>query len=200
MCATQSTRAIIDRDCESPSFQGGVWSVRRAELGDDAPGEVVGRNGSGVALLSMTTETQRDEVPDETFALASDAVRRRIWLLHMADRHLPFEQALEWARSAEAFITSSLNPEPIPSEAFEASSASHSTASGSQGHTPVREAVLQLIKGTPQGLSRREILERLQVKGDKARETSVSNALQALVKKHEVVRREHKYCVQDEAG
>ena len=43
------------------------------------------------------------------------------------------------------------------------------------------------------GLSRGEILEKMGLKGDKSGEMSVSNALTALTKANEVVRREGKY-------
>lgn len=45
-----------------------------------------------------------------------------------------------------------------------------------------RQEVLDLLKGSPDGLSRREILERLDVKGERREEQSVSNALSALKK------------------
>jgi hypothetical protein len=55
-----------------------------------------------------------------------------------------------------------------------------------------REALLQLINEGG-GLSRREILERMGLKGDKSGEMSVSNALTALTKSNQVARREGKY-------
>jgi hypothetical protein len=56
-----------------------------------------------------------------------------------------------------------------------------------------REALLQLIKDNPSGLARGEILERMGLKGDKAGEMSVSNALTALTKSNQVSRHEGKY-------
>jgi hypothetical protein len=56
-----------------------------------------------------------------------------------------------------------------------------------------REALLQLIKDNPGGLVRAEILERMGLKGDKAGEMSVSNALTALTKGNQVIRREGRY-------
>jgi hypothetical protein len=56
-----------------------------------------------------------------------------------------------------------------------------------------REAVLQLIKGNPNGLARGEILERMGLKGDKAGEGSISNSLTGLVKSNQVSRRDGKY-------
>jgi len=55
-----------------------------------------------------------------------------------------------------------------------------------------RDAVLQMIRNRD-GLSRGEILEKMGLKGDKAGEMSVSNALTALTKSHQVERRDGKY-------
>lgn len=51
-----------------------------------------------------------------------------------------------------------------------------------------REELLKLIRQNPSGLKRGEILERMGLKGDKAGEMSISNALTALVKNNQVVR------------
>ena len=59
-----------------------------------------------------------------------------------------------------------------------------------------REALLQLIRENPNGLRRGEILERMGLKGDKASEMSVSNALTALTKTNQVSRHEGRYFVQ----
>jgi Fe2+ or Zn2+ uptake regulation protein len=59
-----------------------------------------------------------------------------------------------------------------------------------------REALLQLIKDNPTGLARGEILERMGLKGDKAGEMSVSNALTALSKANQVSRKEGRYFVE----
>ena len=56
-----------------------------------------------------------------------------------------------------------------------------------------REALIQLIKEHPTGLSRGDILQRMGLKGDKAGEMSVSNALTALTKSNQVARRDKKY-------
>ncbi len=56
-----------------------------------------------------------------------------------------------------------------------------------------REALLTLIKENPGGLSRGEILQQMGLKGDKAAEMSVSNALTALTKTNQLSRREGKY-------
>src|SRR5690554_2879655 len=43
-----------------------------------------------------------------------------------------------------------------------------------------RQEILNIIKANPDGMTRADILERLNVKGDKSEEQSVSNALSAL--------------------
>jgi Fe2+ or Zn2+ uptake regulation protein len=58
-----------------------------------------------------------------------------------------------------------------------------------------REALLRVIGGEPNGLSRGEIFERMAIKGDKSAEKSVSNALTALTKSNQVSRREGKYVI-----
>jgi hypothetical protein len=55
-----------------------------------------------------------------------------------------------------------------------------------------REELLAVIRAGS-GMSRGEILERMQLKGDKAGEMSVSNALTALTKANEVRRENGKY-------
>jgi hypothetical protein len=56
-----------------------------------------------------------------------------------------------------------------------------------------REALLEVIRDNPSGLTRGEILERMGLKGDKAGEMSVSNALTALTKANQVGREGGKY-------
>ena len=60
----------------------------------------------------------------------------------------------------------------------------------------MRDNVLEPIKSERAGLSRGESLVRLQRKGGKAVETSVSNARTALLKREQIVRRERKYRVE----
>jgi hypothetical protein len=55
-----------------------------------------------------------------------------------------------------------------------------------------RDELLKLISGS-EGLSRGEILEKMGLKGNKAGEMSVSNALTALTKSKQVARRDRKY-------
>src|SRR3954452_18240283 len=59
-----------------------------------------------------------------------------------------------------------------------------------------REVLLQTIRDNPNGLKRGEILERMGLKGDKAGEMSVSNALTALTKANQVSRHEGRYVAQ----
>ena len=56
-----------------------------------------------------------------------------------------------------------------------------------------RNALLGIIKSNPGGLTRGEILEKMGLKGDKSGAMSVSNALTALSKASQVVRRDGKY-------
>jgi len=56
-----------------------------------------------------------------------------------------------------------------------------------------REALMQVIKDNPTGLTRWEILDRMGLKGDKPSEMSVSNALTAMTKAKQVTRRDGRY-------
>jgi hypothetical protein len=56
-----------------------------------------------------------------------------------------------------------------------------------------RDALMQVIKDNPSGLTRGEILERMGLKGNKSGEMSVSNALTALTKANQVTRRDGRY-------
>jgi hypothetical protein len=56
-----------------------------------------------------------------------------------------------------------------------------------------REQLIELIRQNPSGLARKDILERMGLKGDKAGEMSVSNALTALTKSNQVLRADGKY-------
>jgi hypothetical protein len=56
-----------------------------------------------------------------------------------------------------------------------------------------RDALMQVIKENPSGLTRGEILNRMGLKGDKTGEMSVSNALTALTKANQVIRRDGRY-------
>jgi hypothetical protein len=56
-----------------------------------------------------------------------------------------------------------------------------------------RDALMQVIKENPSGLTRGEILDRMGLKGDKSGEMSISNALTALTKANQVTRRDGRY-------
>jgi hypothetical protein len=56
-----------------------------------------------------------------------------------------------------------------------------------------REGLLALLRDNASGLSRREILEKMGLKGNKSGEMSVSNALTALAKAGQVHRQDGKY-------
>jgi hypothetical protein len=56
-----------------------------------------------------------------------------------------------------------------------------------------REQLLELIRQHPDGLARKDILEKMGLKGDKSGEMSVSNALTALTKTNQVSRHEGRY-------
>ena len=58
-----------------------------------------------------------------------------------------------------------------------------------------RDAVLEVIKESPNGLRRGEIFERMGLKGNKSAEKSVSNALTRLTKNNQVARREGRYVI-----
>ena len=56
-----------------------------------------------------------------------------------------------------------------------------------------REQLLDLIRQHPDGLARKDILDKMGLKGDKSGEMSVSNALTALTKTNQVARHEGRY-------
>jgi len=56
-----------------------------------------------------------------------------------------------------------------------------------------RDGIMAALADIPHGLSRGELLEKLGLKGNKSGEMSVSNALTALTKTNQVVRKDGKY-------
>lgn len=56
-----------------------------------------------------------------------------------------------------------------------------------------RDGILAALADIPHGLTRGELLEKLGLKGNKSGEMSVSNALTALTKANQVVRKDGKY-------
>ncbi len=89
-------------------------------------------------------------------------------------------------RAIDAYEAAKAGKAAAPARAARASRAPRAR-SGSR-----REQLLQVIKDGG-GLTRGEILEKMGLKGDKAGEMSVSNALTALTKSNQVVRRDGKY-------
>jgi alkylation response protein AidB-like acyl-CoA dehydrogenase len=56
-----------------------------------------------------------------------------------------------------------------------------------------RDGILAALADVPHGLTRGELLDKMGLKGNKSGEMSVSNALTALTKGNQVVRRDGKY-------
>jgi hypothetical protein len=112
-----------------------------------------------------------------------------------AEREQVFSQQEELERRLDA-----LNREFAAIEAYETAKTGKAARQASAGRQPRarrgsrREALLELIRQSD-GLSRGEILERMGLKGDKAGEMSVSNALTALTKNNQVRREGGKYRV-----
>ena len=110
-----------------------------------------------------------------------------------AEREQVFSQQEELERRLDA-----LNREFAAIEAYETAKTGKAVRQASAGRQPRarrgsrREALLELIRQSD-GLSRGEILERMGLKGDKAGEMSVSNALTALTKNNQVRREGGKY-------
>jgi hypothetical protein len=95
-----------------------------------------------------------------------------------------------------------LNREFEAIDAYEAAKTGKAARSARQARGPrapqarrgsKREALMEVIRANPGGLSRGEILEQMGLKGDKSGEMSVSNALTALTKSNQVSRRDGKY-------
>jgi hypothetical protein len=143
-------------------------------------------------------------VAEETFV---EFVAREKARLH-GEREAIFEQQQELETKLEA-----INREFAAIDAYEATKAGRtipipirgataraagtgaSTAAPRARRGSKREALLQLIRENAAGLTRGEILERMGLKGDKAGEMSVSNALTALTKGKQVMRAEGRYRV-----
>src|SRR3954462_8720884 len=110
-----------------------------------------------------------------------------------AEREQIFSQQKELQRKLDA-----VNREFAAIEAYETAKTGKAARQAPAGRQPRgrrgsrREALLELIR-QGDGLSRREILERMGLKGDKAGEMSVSNALTALSKSNQVRREGGKY-------
>lgn len=68
-------------------------------------------------------------------------------------------------------------------------------ATGGTRRTGIRNDVLDIIKKTPNGINRADILATMDAKGDKSAEQSVSNALSALKKQNAVTGKDGTYKV-----
>ena len=99
-------------------------------------------------------------------------------------------------QSIDARLTA-LNNEFAAIDAYEAAKTGRAIArvgaatprSGRTRNGSRRESILAVLRNAPQGMSRGELLDACGVKGDKAGEGSVSNALSALQKDGRVMRR-----------
>jgi hypothetical protein len=70
---------------------------------------------------------------------------------------------------------------------------SSAMSSGRAGRGQRRQQVLDAIKSSPDGATRGEVIEKLNVKGNKSLEQSISNALAALFKSKAVKRDDGRY-------
>jgi hypothetical protein len=110
-----------------------------------------------------------------------------------AEREQIFSQQEELTRKLDA-----VNREYAAIEAYETAKTGKNARQAPAGRQPRvrrgsrREGLLELIRES-NGLSRGDILERMSLKGDKAGEMSVSNALTALAKSNQVRREGGKY-------
>ena len=126
---------------------------------------------------------------DETFATFMQRERDR---LH-AEREAVFSQQHE----LEAKLAD-INRELSAIDAYEAAktgkaaraTTTRRVSTGRKGSK--REQLLEVIRAGG-GLARREILEKMGLKGNKTGEMSISNALTALTKANQVSRRDGKY-------
>jgi hypothetical protein len=132
-------------------------------------------------------------VADETFEKFMQRERARL----NGEREAIFTEQQELENKLAA-----LNRELAAIDAYEAAKSGKAAplrqSGGSRGQRrsprgSKREAIIELIKQHPAGLSRGELLERLNLKGDKSGEMSVSNALTALTKSNQLARHAGKY-------
>ena len=91
-------------------------------------------------------------------------------------------------RAIDAYEAAKAGKAPAPARQPRSTRARPQAPRGSR-----REALMQVIKDNPSGLTRGEILERMGLKGNKSGEMSVSNALTALTKANQVTRRDGRY-------
>ena len=126
----------------------------------------------------------------QTFGTFIEQERERL----SKERELIFTQ-----QQALADQLAMINRELSAIDAYEAAKQGKAVSQPRQRRSPQsrrgskRDALLGIIKSNPGGLTRGEILEKMGLKGDKSGAMSVSNALTALSKANQVVRREGKY-------
>ena len=126
---------------------------------------------------------------DETFATFMQRERDRL--------HAEREQIFNQQQELEAKLAD-LNRELSAIDAYEAAKsgkparATSTRRASTSRRGSKREQLLEVIRAGG-GLARGEILEKMGLKGNKAGEMSVSNALTALTKTNQVSRRDGKY-------
>jgi hypothetical protein len=133
-------------------------------------------------------------MPDHDHRFA-DVMRDERQRLHQ-EREAVFNQQKELENKLTA-----INRELAAIDAYEAAKTGKQAAAVRQarGGRPrarrgsKREQLLELIRQHPDGLARKDILEKMGLKGDKSGEMSVSNALTALTKTNQVARHEGRY-------
>jgi hypothetical protein len=117
--------------------------------------------------------------------------RQRATLLKEREVLFAEQQALQERLAALNEVLSKFDMFESKSPARRVRLASSSRGQARRGSR--REGIIAVLMGSPDGLSRREILEQMGLKGDKSSETSVSNALTGLTKTNKVRRRDKKY-------
>ncbi len=116
--------------------------------------------------------------------------------------HAEREQIFNQQHELEGKLTD-INRELAAIDAYEAAKSGKTPAAARQARGArarpqarrgsKREALMQVIKDNPTGLTRGEILDRMGLKGDKSGEMSVSNSLTAMTKAKQVMRRDGRY-------
>ncbi len=111
--------------------------------------------------------------------------------------HAQKDELLERQRKLEADIQS-VEREMTAIDAYEAARQGKSPCSSIQSRVRPRrnsrrDKILEVVSASTDGLTRREVLEALGVKGDKSAEQSVSNALSALKKTRRLISQDGRY-------
>jgi len=111
-----------------------------------------------------------------------------------AERETIFNQQRELQTKLDA-----INREFAAIEAYEAAKTGKVVRQpGARGAQRARSGskrgqILELLKQNPAGLARKDILDRMGLKGDKAGAMSVSNSLTGMIKGNQVTRRDGRY-------